>query len=61
MKLPDMLAELRLAWSLENHEALAAEAARKEWTPLQFFQHVMEVSVIAVIDGLTLGINEGRC
>ena len=42
MKLPEMLAELRLAWSLENHEALAAEAARKEWTPLQFFQHVME-------------------
>lgn len=42
MKLPDMLADLRLAWCLENHEALAAEAARKEWTPLQFFQHVME-------------------
>jgi len=42
MKLPDLLADLRLAWSAENHEELAAEAARKEWTHHQFLQRLME-------------------
>lgn len=42
MKLPEILSDLSLVWSLENHEALAAEATRKEWPPLQFLQHIME-------------------
>lgn len=42
MKLPEMLSDLRLVWSGENHEALAADAARKGWTHLQFLQQVME-------------------
>lgn len=42
MKLPGLLADLRLTWSAENHEALAAEAARKEWSHHQFLQQLME-------------------
>ena len=42
MKLPELLSDLRLTWSVENHEALAAEATRKEWSPHQFLQHLME-------------------
>ncbi|MEI7881555.1 MAG: IS21-like element helper ATPase IstB [bacterium] len=42
MKLPEMLTDLRLAWCNDNHEDLAAEAARKQWTHHQFLQHLME-------------------
>ena len=42
MKLPDLLTDLRLTWSLENHEAVAAEAARKQWSHHQFLQHLAE-------------------
>ncbi|MEI6168361.1 MAG: IS21-like element helper ATPase IstB [bacterium] len=42
MKLPELLTDLRLAWCGENHEDLAAEAARKQWTHHQFLQHLME-------------------
>ncbi len=42
MKLPELLADLRLAWSVENHEELAAEATRKAWSHHQFLQRLME-------------------
>lgn len=42
MKLPELLTDLRLTWCGENHEDLAAEAARKQWTHHQFLQHLME-------------------
>jgi len=42
VKLPDLLTDLRLTWSLENHEAVAAEAARKQWSHHQFLQHLAE-------------------
>lgn len=42
MKLPELLADLRLAWSVENHEELATEATRKAWSHHQFLQRLME-------------------
>ena len=42
MKLPELLADLRLTWSAENHEELASEAARKAWTHHQFLERLME-------------------
>jgi DNA replication protein DnaC len=42
VKLPELLADLRLAWSAENHEELAAEATRKAWSHHQFLQRLME-------------------
>ena len=42
MKLPELLADLRLMWSVENHEELATEAARKGWSHHQFLQRLME-------------------
>jgi DNA replication protein DnaC len=42
VKLPELLADLRLAWSVENHEELAAEATRKAWSHHQFLQRLME-------------------
>ena len=42
MKLTERLADLRLAWSAENHEELASEAARKAWPHHQFLERLME-------------------
>lgn len=42
MNINNLLKALQLNWSLENHEALATEAAQKHWSHVEYLARLME-------------------
>ena len=42
MSISNLLKGLQLTWSVDNYEALAAEAAKKHWSHVDFLERLME-------------------
>lgn len=42
MNVNELMKTLQLLWSLENHEALATEAAEKNWSHVEYLQRLLE-------------------